>query len=57
MGSGLKAYEASKALLKRLEGLINLPYDDEKIIRLLTELSHISLLHLHMQHLIFLVPI
>ena len=43
MGSGLKAYEASKALLKRLEGLINLPYDDEKIIRLLTELSHISL--------------
>lgn len=43
MGSGLKAYEASKALLKRLEGLITLPYNDENIIRLLTELSHISL--------------
>lgn len=43
MGSGLKAYEASKALLKRLEGLISLPYDDEQLIKLLTELCHLSL--------------
>lgn len=43
MGTGLKAYEASKALLKRLEALISLPYSDERIIRLLTELTHVSL--------------
>lgn len=43
MGSGLKAYEASKALLKRLEGIISLPYNDEQLIKLLTELCHLSL--------------
>lgn len=42
MGSGLKAFEASKSLLKQLEGLIDLGLSDEKIMTELKMLESLA---------------